>query len=126
MGWEMADFVLRLLQVVLVPLLAFVLRAAWQMGRQINRAHQSIDTLSEQQVRMESELKRIDGHQQKQQQRLDAMPDAKSYHELSLAIERMNGNLREVSARMEGVDRLVEKLDAIVSRQEQFLLTGRK
>lgn len=126
MSWDMADFALRLLQVVLVPLLAFVLRAAWQMGRQINRAHQSIDGLSDRQASMEAELRRIDGHQQKQQQALDAMPGAKSYHELSLAIERMNGNLREVSARMEGVDRLVEKLDVIVSRQEQFLLTGRK
>lgn len=122
MSWELADFILRSLQVVLLPLLAFVLRAAWQMGREINRVREANEGLAKRQALMEAELGRIDRHQQKQEQAISAMPGSKSYHELALSIERMNGNLKEVFATLAGVDRLFGKLDQIVTRQEKYLM----
>lgn len=100
---EGADFALRLLQIVFIPLLAWVWRSAAALQRDQLAIRVRLSTLEAQ---------------------LASVPSAQSLHELSLSVERMSGNLKALGERMGGIDRVVDRVDKMVTRQETYLLNG--
>lgn len=49
-------------------------------------------------------------------------PTAKALHEVALSIEHLAGDMRASTERLEGLGRVVERLERVTSRQEEFLL----
>ncbi|TDE40942.1 DUF2730 family protein [Antarcticimicrobium sediminis] len=58
------------------------------------------------------------------EQTLGAMPNKEHLHELQLAIERQTGALNTMQAVMTGNNKVMERLEQIVSRHEDHLLNG--
>ena len=50
-------------------------------------------------------------------------PTSKALHELAVSIEHLSGEIKTNSARLEGVARLVGRLETVVDRQETHLLS---
>lgn len=81
-------------------LLILVLRGSFA-GREEHRS------VVERLTKIEAELKHV--------------PSAASLHELSTAVARMAGDLKVVAARMDGVDRLANRVERVIERQEDWL-----
>ncbi|MGC9368693.1 MAG: DUF2730 family protein [Paracoccaceae bacterium] len=58
------------------------------------------------------------------QQTVRSMPGKDEMHDLQLAIERQTGALNTMRAVMEGNNKVMERLEEIVSRHEDHLLNG--
>ncbi|RJE87123.1 DUF2730 family protein [Paracoccus onubensis] len=56
------------------------------------------------------------------QQTLQTMPGKDEMHGLSMSISEMRGEMREMRAVMEGNNRIMERLETIVTRHEDHLL----
>lgn len=56
---------------------------------------------------------------------LDGKPTATALHELALAISSFGGDLKALVARTNGLEDLVERLETVANRQEQYLLNNR-
>ena len=56
------------------------------------------------------------------QAQLDETPSARALHEVAVAITEVAGEIKANSARLDGVTQLVARLDAVVERQETWLL----
>ena len=54
---------------------------------------------------------------------LQARPAQKDLHALQVAVTEIGGELKAVRAAIEGHVKLVERLDTILERQENFLMT---
>ncbi|MGE4298918.1 MAG: hypothetical protein AB7E47_12895 [Desulfovibrionaceae bacterium] len=54
------------------------------------------------------------------------MPTQQAISVLQVAMERISGDLRAVSEKVGGVEKIVDKLDRTLARQEQFLLNKEK
>jgi|GEM_PF-3895547 len=54
--------------------------------------------------------------------RLDDAPTSKGLHELALSIEHFGGDLRAVLERVDGLGKVIERLERVTSRQEQYLM----
>jgi hypothetical protein len=72
---------------------------------------------------------RLDSHDlrlSRLEQALQAMPTKDDMHRLDLSLKGMEGELREMKAVMEGNNRIMERLENIVTRHEEHLLDGSK
>lgn len=56
--------------------------------------------------------------------RLSDTPTAQAIHELALSINTFGGDLKAMGMRLEGLNEIVKRLEAVTSRQEEFLLQG--
>lgn len=56
--------------------------------------------------------------------RLEETPNSKALHELALSISTFGGDLKAVTARLDGLGMIVERLETVTERQEQYLLSG--
>lgn len=55
---------------------------------------------------------------------LEDKPTAKALHELALAISHFGGDLKALVARTDGLEGIVNRLEKVADRQEEFLLNG--
>lgn len=69
-------------------------------------------------------MDRHDGRIQALEQTVQSLPGKDHLHQLQLELATMNGSLREMSAVMDGNQRIMVRLETIVSRHEQHLLDG--
>ena len=60
------------------------------------------------------------------EQKISALPDKDDMHKLQIELTRMVGTLGQMQAVMEGNANIMERLENIVSRHEDFLLDGGK
>ncbi len=60
------------------------------------------------------------------EQTVRAQPTRDDMHELRLSIERLNGELRTMAAVIEGNNRIMERIEDVVGRQEEHLMKGGK
>ncbi len=103
MDAETINLILRCLQVLVIPVAIWVWRRFASLDAEITGLRERLSTA---------------------EARLKDAPSTKSLHELSLSVERMSGNLKALGERMGGMDRVVERMDRILSRQEEFLLNN--
>lgn len=61
---------------------------------------------------------------QKVEQTILSMPSRDEMHQIQIAIERQTGALNAMGATMEGISKVMERLETIVSRHEDHLLNG--
>lgn len=101
--YETADIVLRLLQILVLPAMIWVLRSFTLINRELTILRERLS---------------------KAEARLDDTPNSKSVHELALSVERMSGNLKALGERMGGMDRIVDRVEKVLNRHEDFLLNG--
>lgn len=79
--------------------------------------------------RIDEHAKRIDDHNQRigsVEQTLRGGPTSDDLHELELTLERVQGKMGTLSAMLEGHVAIMERLEAIVTRHEDHLLSGGK
>lgn len=53
---------------------------------------------------------------------LAAMPDAQALHDLALLIERLSGDVRTLGERVGGYGQIMERVEKVVARHENYLL----
>ena len=58
--------------------------------------------------------------------RMEALPTADDVHELTIASTKLSGDLNTAVARMDGLEKIVERVERIVNRQEDHLLNQPK
>lgn len=103
MDRETIEFILRILQVLVLPFGAWVVRQIFALR---------------------GDLKDLDGRVCRNEERLDDLPDNKALHDLALSIEALRGDVRAVHAKIGGLEAVIGKLDRILERQEEYLLHG--
>ena len=123
--FETADILLRILQILVIP------AAVW-VWRSFARVDKELEVLRAQLANRTAELKagtvdefgKLRERLSTAEAQLKDMPSANALHEIALGVERLRGDIKGVDERLNGVDRIVECMDKILSRQETFLLTG--
>lgn len=68
------------------------------------------------------DVKELENRVARAEARLEDTPTVRAIHELAIALERFGGDLKATTARLDGVGEVIERLDRVVSRQEDFLL----
>lgn len=66
----------------------------------------------------------LDRRMTRVESRLDDAPTATALHEVALSLEHLSGELKVNNARLEGLEKIVTRLESITDRQEQHLLQG--
>ena len=56
------------------------------------------------------------------EEQLKATPTDKAIHELAIAIEHLAGDFKAHAARLDGLGKIVKRLETVAARQEAFLL----
>lgn len=77
--------------------------------------------------RLEAQSGRLDRHEARVssvEQTLQAMPGRDEMHKIELGISEIRGDMRALSASMEGNSKVMLRLEAVVSRQEDHLMNG--
>ncbi|WP_035252287.1 DUF2730 family protein [Desulfocurvus vexinensis] len=98
---EVAEFVLRIVQVLVVPLLGWLGKIVLDLRREVTELRGRVRT-------NEDLLKELPGNGE--------------WHNLSLSIEGLRGDIKRVDAKIDGVDRVIGKMDRVLDRQEDYLL----
>lgn len=98
---EVAEFVLRIVQVLVLPLMGWLGKIVLDLRREV------------------TELR---GRVQTNEDRLKELPGNEDWHNLALSIEEMRGDVKRVDAKIDGVDRVIGKMDRVLDRQEDYLL----
>ena len=78
-------------------------------------------------VALEGHGKRLDDHDMRingMEQSQRALPTSDDLHTLEIAMERLKGEIKTMSAVMSGQSDIMQRLEAIVSRHENHLLKG--
>jgi hypothetical protein len=99
------DLVLRIVQVVVLPILGILLKLLLDQRKQASDLDKRLTTA-------EACLKNV--------------PSEKTLHELALNIRSFGGDLHVAVEKIEGVGRIVDRLERVVTRHEDFLLKGGK
>lgn len=102
---DAAKLILMVFQIILIPAFVWFVKKAGDHQRAVSQ-------LTARVVELEATL--------------ENMPGAEAFHQLSLSVERMSGNVKALSERLAGMDRMLSKVDSILDRQEHFLLNGGK
>ena len=101
---EAASFVLQVLQVVLVPIIVWIVK-------RINCIHKTVTKLN--------------GYNSVLSQRIDGMPGVESYLNLNLSIEKLSGKIDTLNERQAGNEKLLTTIDAKVDRHADYLMNNK-
>jgi len=97
------DIILRIIQIVLLPLVAFVVKILLDQRKQLNSLDRRITTA---------------------ESCLEQVPSEKVLHELSLTIRDFGGDLQVAVEKIEGLRNIVDRVERVVARHEEYLLHG--
>lgn len=122
-GLDTMDFILRVLQILVIP------AAVW-VWRSFSRVDKELEVLRAQLANRTAELKagtaeefgKLRERLSTAEARLNDVPSGGALHDLAISVERLRGDVKTVGERLTGVDRVVERMDKILSRQEDYLL----
>lgn len=123
---ELISLLLRILDIVLVPAIGWL----WWLGRKktarITYLEKANTTHEKNHALLQKDMEQLDSVFEKEMERVDealkAVPGSAAIHDLAIAIEGLRGEVKAMGEKMCGQDRLMEKIDAVVSRQEEHLL----
>lgn len=112
MDWPtILDFGLKVLAIIVIPTFGWVLR---ELGRYRTR-------LAELQIRVQACESRIEALNEA----IARTPSTAELHALVLSVERLSGQVGVISERMTGQQKLYDRIENVLSRQEAFLLNHR-
>lgn len=69
----------------------------------------------------QQELRALGDRLTKAEARLDETPTSKALHEVALSIEHFGGDLKGYAARLDGLGAIVERLETVTNRQEDWI-----
>ena len=99
---------LRVLQVILIILQVILIPAAgWLIKAYIASRKEIAD---------------LNNRITKNEERLEKLPGSGDWHDLALSIESMRGDLKAVVSKVDGVEKVMDRMDGVLSRQEEYLL----
>ncbi|OIQ51027.1 hypothetical protein BerOc1_02972 [Pseudodesulfovibrio hydrargyri] len=99
------DLALRIVQVVVLPIVGMLLKLLLDQRRQLAELDRRITTA-------EACLKNV--------------PSEEALHDLALTIRGFGGDLRVAVEKIEGMGRIVGRLEKVVTRHEDYMLNGGK
>ncbi|XPV77671.1 MAG: DUF2730 family protein [Desulfovibrio sp.] len=102
---ELVKLILQVVQVLVIPFLVWQFRKF----RELDCKHEAL------RVRMAAV-----------ETTLKEMPTAQGVHEITLAIERLRGDVRASNEKHESLEKLVVRLERVIERQENYMLSGGK
>lgn len=105
---QIIDTVLRFLQVIVVPLLVLGIR--------------EFRSLRQAQRRQSERTQKLEANILRHEEKLAELPDKSAMHDLSLAMTTIQGDLKAMNEKIGGLKTVVEKLDRVLDRQEEYLL----
>lgn len=105
MDMQLFDIILRIAQVVVLPFAAFLGKILFEQRRQMAQLERRIT---------------------KAEACLENVPSEKVLHELALTLRAFGGDLKVAGEKIEGLGRIVERVERVVARHEDFLLNGGK
>lgn len=122
-GLDTMDFALRVLQILVIPATVWVWRSFARVDKELEvlRA-QLANRTAEIKAGMAEDLGKLRERLSTAEARLNDVPSGGALHDLAISIERLRGDVKAVVERLTGVDRVVERMDKILSRQEDYLL----
>lgn len=108
------DTGLRVLQIIVIPLLALGIREFRALRRTQRKQNECLQ-------RLESKVARHD-------EKFADLPDQGAMHELAIGMAEIQGDLKAMNEKIGGLKVVVEKVDRVLDRQEEYLLScgGRK
>ncbi|WP_419787230.1 DUF2730 family protein [Pseudodesulfovibrio sp.] len=110
------DLILRILQVVFLPIVGLLIKLILDQ-RKSQKEEQKANAKDH--TDFEKRLSAAEAC-------LKSAPTEEAIHDLALTIEKFGGSLRVAVEKIEGVDRLVTRLERIVTRHEDYMLNGGK
>lgn len=116
MDFDTLDLILRILQVVVIPIVGLLGKLILDL-----RKEQQKDQTANSKDHTDFEKRLSDA-----EACLRLVPSEKAIHDLALTIQDFGGDLRVAVEKIEGVDRLVGRLERIVTRHEDYMLNGGK
>jgi len=102
---HLIDLALRIIQVVVLPICGVLLKLLLDQRKQVAS---------------------LDSRITKAEACLENAPTEKTLHELALTIRSFGGDLHVAVEKIEGMGRIVDRLEKVVTRHEDFLLHGGK
>jgi len=100
---ETLNLILRVVQILVIPLAGLFIR-------QIMALRKELETLRVKVTENEAKLCN--------------MPDSSALHSIALSLERLRGEVGSLGAEMGGMKDVLQKVDRIVERQENYLLNN--
>lgn len=97
------DAVLRIVQVVLLPVVGWVAKLL---------------------LNLRKEYAALEGRVSKIETCMDNTPSGAALHELSLSIAGLRGDLKVATEKIGGLGQVVNRVEQVVARHEDFLLNG--
>ncbi len=105
MDFKTFDILVRILQVVVLPVLGILIKLLMDQRKQISS---------------------LEGRMTEAEVCLKNAPTEKTLHELALNLRAFAGDLHVTVEKIEGMGRIVDRLERVVTRHEEFLLNGGK
>lgn len=105
MDFSTLDIIIRIIQVVVLPILGVLIKLLLDQRKQMADLDKRVTTA-------EACLRNV--------------PSEKTLHELALTIRSFGGDLHVAVEKIEGMGRIVDRLERVVTRHEEFLLNGGK
>ncbi len=106
---------------IIQGLLAWVL---WSMRQAFVREEDYVEHLEQESIFRQEDLIRIstlEGRLIALDERITLLPDATTLSDLSKVVESLRGDLKAIDMRITGVDRLMQRLERALERQELML-----
>lgn len=97
MDLQILDLIFRFIQIAVLPLVGFLLKRIYDLEKRLSKAETC----------------------------LDKVPSEDALHELALSIRAFGGDLKVVVEKIDGLGRIVDRVDRVVSRHEDYLLNGK-
>jgi len=106
------DLILRIVQVVVIPVVGVLIKLLLDQRKDQRQQTKTLAGFDKRLTTAEACLRNV--------------PSEKTLHELALTIQNFGGDLHVAVEKIEGMGRIVDRLERVVTRHEDFLLNGGK
>jgi hypothetical protein len=97
------DIILRLIQVVVLPIVGYLIKLLLDLRKESTA--------------LEKRISQIEAC-------LTSVPSGAALHELALSITGLRGDLKVVTEKIDGLGQVVSRVERVVGRHEEYLLNG--
>lgn len=116
MDFDTLDLILRILQVVVLPIVGVLVKLILDQRK---------DQRKDQEANAEAHTA-FDKRLTTAEACLKNVPSEEALHDLALAVRDLGGDLRVAVEKIEGIGRIVGRLEKVVTRHEDYMLNGGK
>lgn len=85
-----------------------------EVDEKVRRAHQRIDAVKDSNADIRDRISRTEKH-------LEDVPSANAVHELALSISNLQGEMKSIATRLDGMRELVDRQEKVATRLETYV-----